>query len=270
MIQRRNAPSLRLLLLLTATTWACGSDTPASTDGGQGGTSSTTAETETTDGNEGSESTSADEGSESSGTGEGPESSSTGEAVCELPQGDSLGGSMATITIENTTSEPRFVSPYSSVACNYSKVEVLLDGEPVLWDHAGAYPTSCTECRGGGCSDGGADGLIINPGQTAEISWNGGYWETTALSETCGLEACEGAENWVEGDGVPGECHVLRAMEGALYTARVNVFDTCPFEREDCGCDDDVCEVFYYEPTVGDYTVEADATFPGGATVVLE
>lgn len=269
---QRNVPSLPLLVLLTACAWACDSETTASTDGEQGGTSSTTtaAGSETTDGNEGSESTFMTEGSESSSTGEGSESSTSGEAVCELPQGDSLGGSTATITIENTTDEPRFVSPYSTLPCNYSQVEVLLDGEPVLWDHEGAYPTSCIECRGGGCSDGGTDGLIINPGQTAEVSWNGGYWEMTALSETCGLEACEGSQNWVEGDSVPSQCHVLRAMEGAAYSVRVNVFDTCPLEEEDCGCDEDVCEVFYYWPKVGDYTVEAGADFPAGATVVLE
>lgn len=260
---RHNAPSLPLLVLLTACAWACDSETTASTEGEQGGTSSTTA-------GAGSETTDGDEGTESTAMAETSESSSTGEAVCELPQADALGGSTATITIENTTDEPRFVSPYSTLSCNYSQVEVLLDGEPVLWDHAGAYPTSCTECYSGGCSDGGTDGLIINPGQTAEISWNGGYWETTTLSETCGLEACEGSQNWVEGDSVPSECHVLRAMEGAAYTARVNVFDTCPLEEEDCGCDEDVCEVFWYWPRVGDYTVEAGADFPAGATVVLE
>lgn len=258
-----NAPSLRLLLLLTATTWACDSDTAASTDGGQSGTSSTSAETEP-EGTDGSESTNA--GGTSGST-------STGEAVCELPQDETLDGSEVTITIENATDEPRFVSPYSIIECNYSPVEVLVDGEPIRWDHEGAFHLRCTQCRPGGCSDGGAEGLIINPGQTAEISWNGGVWANTPLSEACGQEACDASESWVEGDALPPECQVIRPMEDIAYTVRVNVFDTCPgsvVERDGCTCDDDVCETFFYEPSAGEYTVEVDATFPAGASIVLE
>lgn len=275
MTARRSAPSLRLLLLLTATTWACDSGTAessTSTDGGSA-TTSTTAGTgsETTEGGSVSESTNGDETSGST-TDETSGSTSTGEAMCELPQGDRLDGSELTITIENTADEPRFISPFSEAICNYSQVEIHVDGEPILWDHAGASPQTCTTCNFG-CSDGGADGLIINPGQTAEISWNGGFWGNTPLSESCGLEACESSEVWVEGDSVPDECQVLRAMEDTEYTVRVNVFDTCPdavVERGACSCDGGVCEVFYYEPRAGDYTVEASANFPAGATIVLE
>lgn len=267
MTQRPNTPSLRLLLLLAALTSACGSDPATTTEGGQSETSTTTAGTGTTDGDESSGSTDGASGSAS--TGEASGSGSTGEAQCEVPQDDALGRSSATITIENTTTEPRFISPYSSFVCNYAQAEVLLDGEPVLWDHAGASPQSCTTCFYG-CSDGGAQGLIINPGQTAEISWNGGYWENTPLSEACGREACEAEPNWEEEDGVPAQCQVRRSMQDAPYTVRVNVLDTCPLEPEDCSCDDDVCEVFFYEPSAGDYTVEAAATFPAGATIVLE
>lgn len=276
MTQLRNAPSLCLLLLLTSTSWACDSetaDTSAETDGGQLETSSTVAgtESETTDGDETSESTN---GAETSGSTSGDETSgstSTGEAQCEPPQDDALGSSGATITIENTTTEPRFVSPYSGIVCNYAQVEVLVEDEPVLWDHAGTFPNSCTTCSYG-CSDGGAQGLIINPGQTVEIPWNGGYWGSAALSEACGREACEAEPNWVEEDGVPAECQVLRAMKDVEYTVRLNVFDTCPdsVEPDACSCDEDVCEVFFYEPSAGEYTVEAGATFPAGATVVLE
>lgn len=278
MTARRSAPSLSLLLLLTAATWACDSGTAesstttdegsATTDEGSA-TTSTTAGTgsETTDGDSVSESTNGDEAT-TSATGETSGSTSTGEAVCELPEGDVLDGSELTITIENTADEPRFISPFSEAFCNYSQVEIHVDGEAILWDHASAFPRSCSTCSHG-CSDGGAEGLIINPGQTAEISWNGGYWGNTPLSEPCGLEACEDSE----ADGVLSECQVLRAMQDTAYTVRLNVFDTCPdavVERDACSCDGDVCEVFYYEPQAGEYTVEASADFPAGASIVLE
>lgn len=275
MTAKLSAPSICFLLLLTATTGACDSgtaETSTTADDGSATTSTTTGMgSETTDGDSVSDSTNSGEATTST-TGETSGSTSTGEAVCELPQGDVLDGSEVTITIENTADEPRFISPFSEAFCNYSQVEIHVDGEAILWDHAGAFPQSCTTCRSG-CSDGGTDGLIINPGQTAEISWNGGYWGNTPLSESCGLEACEDSEVWVEGDWVPDECQVLRAMEDTAYTVRVNVFDTCPdaiTQRDACSCDGDVCEVFYYEPRAGDYTVEANANFPAGVAIVLE
>lgn len=191
-------------------------------------------------------------------------SSSAGEPRCELPQNDAVGSAVTTITIANTTAEPRFISPYSTALCNYSQVEVLLGGEPVLWDHEATYPNACTICEFG-CSDGGTEGFIINPGQVAEVLWNGGFWQGTTRSEACTLEAC-GSD-----DGAH-ECEVLRVMDEVEYTVRVNVFDACPesVEPDACACDEGVCEVFFYEPRAGDYTVEATATFPAGAAVVLE
>ena len=195
--------------------------------------------------------------------------SSTGEPACELPEDDELDGSMITISIQNRTDETRYISPYSSFGCNYSQFELVLDGEPVLWDHASTSASTCSIC-GVGCSDGGADGLVIGPGQTAEVQWNGGYWASTTRSEACAVEACE---------SIPGatmgalECDVLRAMTEAEYTIRINVFDTCPASLEeagDCDCDGEVCEAFFYEPRPGDYTVEATETYPAGAVVILE
>ncbi len=246
---------LPLLFLLSA----CGPDTDTDEDSmADGSAGQITSSGSTTEDNPG-------------GTtiGDDDDASSTGVAACELPENDELDGSMITISIENRTDETRYISPYSSFGCNYSQFELVLDGEPVLWDHASTSASTCSIC-GVGCSDGGADGLVIGPGQTAEVQWNGGYWASTTRSEACAVEACE---------SIPGatmgalECDVLRAMTEAEYTIRVNVFDTCPASLEeagDCECDGQVCEAFFYEPRPGDYTVEATETFPAGAVILLE
>lgn len=265
MTSRHTRSSLTFLLLLSSTIGACGSDTATPS----GGTDGDSPETSATDHGTDPEAMGDSEASESTGDAESSGSTSAGEAQCELPQDEALGDAVATITIENNTAEPRFVSPYSSFVCNYAQIEVLLGGEPVLWDHPEASPVDCSTCSYG-CSDGGTHGLIINPGQIAEIPWNGGYWENSALSEACGREACEGSPNWVEGDAIPDACQVRRTMQATEYSVRVNVFDTCPLEPDACGCDEDVCEVFFYEPQRGDYAVEAEAVFPAGATVVIE
>lgn len=113
---------------------------------------------------------------------------------------------------------------------------------------------------------------MINPGATAEVTWNGAAWTTTDLSEACARQACEADPNWIESNGLPSECEVLHDLESPDYTVRVHVHDTCPagVAEDECACGQDVCEVFFYEPSQGDYTVEASATFPEGAQIVLD
>ena len=189
-----------------------------------------------------------------------------GVEVCEPPLSDEPGPSMATITIRNDAEEPRFIAPWSPFACNYAKLEILVDGASVHWDHERAYPQACDDCWWG-CSDGGDMGLVINPGATAEVRWNGAAWTTTPLSEACALEACAEDPSWL-----PTNCEVLRNLEAVEYVARVHVFDTCPdgVSEDACACDEDVCEIFFYEPGMGEHTAEAGATFPNGATIVLQ
>jgi hypothetical protein len=191
--------------------------------------------------------------------------------VCDPPVDDEPGPAMATITIRNDTEEPRFITPWSPFTCNYAKLEILIDGESVHWDHSRVFNYGCDAC-GWGCSDGGDMGLIINPGATAEVLWNGAAWTMTDLSEACALEVCEQDPHWRASNGLPSECEVLRNLDAVEYVARVQVYDACPLGAggEACACDQDVCEVFFYEPGVGDYTAEATATFPDGATIVLE
>lgn len=264
MLERCKTTAVCLFLALSA----CDGD-----DEMMSSSSSTAGQAETTAAGEDSTAGDDDEtasGSESTGAAGGSESTGAGEPLCELPEDDVLDAG-TTITIENATDAPRYISPYSSFLCNYGQLEVLIDGEPVLWDHERAYPQRCTDCAYG-CSDGGMDGLVIAPGQTAEIAWNGGYWGDETLSEACGTEICDGGGDF-EPTGVPAQCQALRAMEALEYTARVHVFDTCPdglAESDACDCPDGVCETFFYEPTEGEYTAEATAVFPAGAAIVLE
>ncbi len=249
---------LPLLFLLAA----CGPETATDDNSMADGSTGEITSSGSTTGDAPGETTTAD-------ADDGNDASSTGEPSCELPENDELDGSMITISIENRTDETRYISPYSSFICNYSQFELVLDGEPVLWDHASTSASACSIC-GVGCSDGGADGLVISPGQTAEVQWNGGYWASTTRSEACAVEACESTPSAAMG---ALECDVLRAMTQAEYTIRINVFDTCPASLEeggDCDCDGEVCEAFFYEPRPGDYTVEATETYPAGAVVILE
>ena len=228
---------------------ACGPEVGEATSRGEGAGQSETADDDS-------------RGTEDDGETEADEAEST-----ELPLNDVLGRG-TTITIENTSDAVRYLSPFSSFSCNYGQLQILIDGQPVLWDHAEAYPERCTDC-GFGCSDGGTEGLVLAPGASAEIAWNGGYWGLETLDDACGPEICEPQ---VSNPSLPQQCQALRAMEAVEYTARVHVFDTCPaeFDQDACACPDGVCEAFFYEPVEGDYTVDATAVFPAGATIVLE
>lgn len=203
---------------------------------------------------------SGSEVSDESGT---ADDSETG-GVCE-PPANATPDQTAVISIVNTRDVPIYVVPYSSFGCNYGKVEISVDDEPVLWQHDGTYAYDCSgSLCDYGCSDGGAMGLIINAGATAEVEWNGGVWTDTPLSDACRTEA--GCVN----DPGPS-CSVLEIVEGT-YLARVNLTDTCPIEDECMACTDGVCEVFFYEPSAGDVTesFSASAVFPAGVEIVFE
>lgn len=184
--------------------------------------------------------------------------------ACELPQDEPLGDELATFTIRNERDAAVYVLPYSSFGCNYSQVEIDVGGEPVLWAHAGTYPYSCAQLCGYGCSNGGAMGLIINPGAEAQVEWNGALWSRTPLSEACQEEAaCP--------DNPPGEtCDVRSQVEGE-YTVRVNLTDTCPIPDECMACVDGVCEVFFDDPFPGQISesFELSQAFPAGADFVI-
>lgn len=202
---------------------------------------------------------------ETEGDSESSESSETseGEDVCELPANASPDAAVP-ISIRNDRDVAIYAMPYSSFGCNYAQVEIDIDGAPVLWHHAGTYAYDCSgELCGWGCSDGGAMGLIINPGETAELSWSGGYWASAALPEACMAElGC---------DNDPGDsCQALELVDpGTPYTVRVNLSETCPVDDECMACTEGVCEVFFYEPEPGSETVEASASFPEGAALVV-
>lgn len=246
--------SALLPLLLAPLLAACPG--PGNDSTGTEGMTSTTTST----GTEGMTSTSA-------GT-ESPTSTTDGTtgAVCELPANDEPGASTATITIRNDSAAAVYVLPKSQFSCNYALIEIDIDGANVHWDHPGVYPYPCDEGRcQWGCSDGGSNGLIINPGAAAEVPWNGGVWAKEALSEACLAEF-----------GCPEsgpECEARRVQGEVAYTARVHVTDTCPGEMDVCdACVAGVCELFVYEPnwidTVQSY--EASAAFPAGAEIVIQ
>lgn len=189
--------------------------------------------------------------------------SETGE-TCEPPV-NATPDQTAIISIRNARDVPVYVLPFSSFGCNYGKVEIEVGGAPVLWQHAGTYPYSCSASLCDyGCSDGGDQGFIINAGATAQIEWNGGVWMDVPLSDACRAEA--GCLN------DPGPtCSVLEVVEGE-YLVRVNLSATCPVEDECMACTDGVCEVFFYEPSSGEVSesFEATAVFPAGVEIVVD
>ncbi len=199
---------------------------------------------------------------------DGQTSTTAGEtaATCELPESDSP-SQTAMITVRNNSDAPAFVLPKSDFSCNYDLLELELDGELIQYDHEGIYPVGCDErLCGYGCSDGGDQGLIINPGATASIPWNGARWVWESLSQTC-VESFE-CEYGEAGDA----CQVRRLVGELQYTARVRLAELCPEVEGQCPCDGDVCEVFVYEPNYIETwkTFEAAATFPDGAAIVIE
>lgn len=194
------------------------------------------------------------------------ETTETDGGVCELPQNEELSGETATFNIRNDRDAAIYVLPYSSFICNYSQVEIDVGGEPVLWAHAGTYPYDCSaNLCDYGCSNGGAMGLIINPGAEAQVEWNGALWSRTPLSEACQeAAACE--------NNPPGETCDVRSQVDGEYTVRVNLTDFCPLEDECMACTDGVCEVFFDDPFLGQVSesFEAVATFPEGAEFVIQ
>jgi hypothetical protein len=206
-----------------------------------------------------------------SSSGDGDTSTSTSEtdsetgSACE-PPADATPSETAMITIRNDRAEQIYVLPYSSFGCNYGQVEIEVDGAPVLWQHGGTYPFSCSspDLCFYGCSDGGAMGLVINPGATAEIPWNGGVWTSTPMSQ-----ACIDAAGCVDGPALDS-CDVLELVEGD-YLVRVNLTATCQVTDECMACTDGVCEVFWYEPSTSDVSesFEVTAAFPAGAQIVV-
>lgn len=254
----RSRPSVLLSLLvpLAAACPGLGDDsTGTGTDTESAGTTTTES---TTDG-----ATSTSVGTES------PTSTGIGTTdeppVCEPPVNEEPGQAGATITIRNAGAIPVYVLPKSQFVCNYTQIEIDIDGVNVHWDHPGVYPYPCdaTRCQWG-CSDGGWDGLIINPGATAEIPWNGAVWADETLSDACVEEFCPQG-------GV--ECEARRALTDVTYTARVQITDTCPGELDVCeACVEGVCNLFVYEPNSFPtlQSFEATATFPEGAAIVIE
>jgi hypothetical protein len=193
----------------------------------------------------------------------GDSGTDTGGA-CELPT-NAMPDQMAVITINNARDVPVYVIPYSTFGCNYGKVEIEVGGEPVLWQHGGTYAYDCSgPLCDWGCSDGGSQGFIINPGATAEVEWNGGVWTETTLSDACRAEAA------CLNDPGP-TCNVLGVVEGQ-YLVRVNLSATCPVTDECMACTDGVCEVFFYEPSAAEVSESftASAVFPAGVDIVID
>lgn len=236
-----------------------GADSQGAT-GGAAGTTGSTGEAEEDTEPGGSEET----GSESSG-------SEGGASVCVPPEDEELGGTTTVITIRNNTDTPRFLSPYAESMCDYDAVQLFVEGEKIHRDHEDVVVTRCDQCDNS-CSNGGAPGLIINPGAVAEIPWNGGFWTPTERSEACVVEACEELPGWDPNGAVQTPCSVLRSLEdGVEYTARIHVLDACPIGDADaCACDKGVCVFNEDEPSQGDSTVEATAAYPAGADIVLD
>lgn len=194
------------------------------------------------------------------------ETTDTDGGVCELPQNEELGDELATFTVRNDRDAAIYLLPYSSFGCNYSQVEIDVAGEPVLWAHAGTYPYNCSgNLCDYGCSNGGAMGLIINPGAEVQIEWNGALWSRTPLSEAC-REAADCADN------PPGETCEVRSQVVGEYTVRVNLTDFCPLEDECMACTEGVCEVFFDDPFLGQVSesFELSASFPEGPEFVID
>jgi hypothetical protein len=188
-----------------------------------------------------------------------------GEA-CVLPESDMPGNATATVTIRNDSAEVAYVLPKSPFGCDYTKFQIDIDGATVLWDHPGVYPATCgPESCDYGCSDGGDQGLIINPGASIELSWNGGIWVTEQLSAACTAEIdCL--------DNPMTQCQVRQVYEDVDYTVRVQLAEACPGEEPECmSCAAGVCEIFVYEPSSYDTwkSFEATGTFPAGVEVVI-
>lgn len=143
---------------------------------------------------------------------------------------------------------------------------MVVDGEVINHDHAGVFVFTCGKCQNP-CGNGSTPGLIINPGQSAELQWNGGFWAETERSEACTAEACGDDPN------LDTTCSILQAFEaGADFTVRVRALETCPQgDDESCTCDDDVCP-YSGERLSGEFdtVVEGTVTFPEGTTLVLE
>lgn len=257
---------LQLVLVALTACGGAGSSGTASTEESSG--SSTGVATENpTSGSTSTGVTTGNPGSPSTST--GPDSVTemgTTAPGCAPPTNDAPGADGATITIRNDTAAPVYVLPKSKFVCNYAQIEIEIDGANVHWDHPGVFPFPCdpTRCLWG-CSDGGDEGLIINPGGVAEVPWNGAIWATETLSQACVDEFdCPDAG---------AECEARRAPGDVMYTARVHITDECPGALDACeACVDDVCELFVYEPNYVDtkQTYEASAVFPAGAAIVVE
>ena len=191
----------------------------------------------------------------------------TSDEVCDPPANAAPMGA-APIRVTNNRDVQIYVMPYSSFGCNYGKVEIEVEGEPVLWHHEGTYAYDCSASLcDWGCSNGGAKGWIINPGETAELTWTGGLWRRVPLPQAC-ADAMECLND-------PGDtCEVLELLdEGTPYLASVNLSETCPIPNECEACTEGVCEVsFEDEPFVGPDTesFSAGGSYPGGAEVVVE
>ncbi len=231
-------------------------------DGNAGGTGTTTAA------DPGSETEASEPGADTDADDDEPagedSSSSGGDAdVCDLPENDALGDAVA-ITIRNDSAEPRFI--VAEGFCGQEPFEILVDDAVVVHDHPRAFYTACDQC-GNLCGNGTSPGLIINPGQSAEVEWNGGYWAAVDRPEACTEQIC--AEN--PGETPSESCSVLQSIENGMeFGVRVYVHETCPQgDEDDCTCDDDVCP-YGAEEVSGGTIVEALGTFPEGATLVIE
>ena len=246
---------------------ACG-DNVATSGGGSSATSSTTST-----GSDGATSTTSLGNDSATFTTTDGSGTATAGASCDLPADIPPGDTAITITLTNTSTEPRYVLP-NFLTCTSRLVRLALyDVQPLLWggDQSPEGPPCNGDalCAGFGCSDSSYPGLVLSPGASHVISWDGMIWDKATVPMACADDpACAMPEN------LPDSCYFLRALAQGSYTATVALSETCPADGPgaSCDCAADSCpiDVSNSDPHPVWQTFQATADFPQGVEILIQ
>ncbi len=258
---------------------ACGDDQATGSSGT--GTSATTSAggsasaTSTTSAGESTSTTATTSASDSAST----TATTTAGGACMLPTDDPPGAASMSITITNDSNEARFLLP-DLLYCT-SRLVRLDAGDPpstLTWGgdrDAGATP----ECSSGqlcgdvpGCSDGTYPGLVLSPGASHTVTWDGYHWASLPVPNTCAdLPSVCAEPSYFSGD-----CAALRAIADATQiTATVFLADTCPVADGDptaCACAQDSCPISVYDGDLppNPQAVSVTGQYPQDLQIVLQ
>lgn len=221
-------------------------------------------------------STCADEAGDTIGSESGTdETSSTDETstdetegdACELAQDDPMADTAMTFQLVNLGATAIFVAATDD--CVSNDFRLRFDGVDALWTstlaNQGNQCASMQPPCGFVCTnDDPEQYLRIEPGESADLHWDGYWWETVTVDSACLSPECTGDVMCNAGRQAGG---------GSMFSLEATALSECTPSDFECDCQpgETSCLIYSYGGVGGaSETAMQDFAFAGDSTVVIE